>query len=627
MTRAITIAAREMRERSFVFITAAIAALIPFVAAILRVGNSGALPIIAVVGFSMSLTFTFGLAGVLGASMVGRELSERRLSFYFSKPVSASAIWFGKLSGALVTIAVCFGLIFLPSYLVARPIWGQTFGQITPGGFVAFVLTVSVYLLLLLHALSSMVRSRSALVALDLVLLALFAGALWLIIRPLVANVAFDLVMKILRVAVLAIPVAIAAAGAWQLSRGRTDIRRSHLELSRFFWIAVAVVIAGAGAFVVWVLSATPADLRNVNVAANNGADWMVMTGTAANRGDYRPAFLVDTRTGKAKRFPAMRWQMPEFTRRGDAAISIVPSGESLHRGGRGRVHVQRLATPDATSDTGIEASLFSRVVLSDDLRRMAVSDAHVLSVYDAQSHALLASARIPVGDEVAMFFVSPSVIRVYPLKVFKVNAPAPSGELPIYEFDIARRRLTETGQLMTSPGYQVLVSRDGSTAVVNRDQIVIADGRTGSTRAVINAGGRSRWLALLSTGGVAFIQPARLCIFDRNGKLVREIPLANFASGGNFGARVRELVPGKKLLLTVSHKYVPNPALGADLAIVDLERGVVESVQRDVALREQFRSADPRVPDVTAEYVISDANGTVWRWNAVTGEKHRIFG
>ncbi|HSP15034.1 MAG TPA: ABC transporter permease [Thermoanaerobaculia bacterium] len=626
MTRAITIAARELRERSFVFVTAAIIALVPFIAAVLRSANTAPLPVIAVAGFAMSLIFTLGLAGVLGASMVGRELSERRLSFYFSRPVSPSAIWIGKLGGAVVTIAISFTLIFLPSYVVAHAVWAGTLWQMTAAGYAGLVLIASVYLLLVMHALSSMVRSRSALVALDLSLLALFAGAMWLVVRPLLVNLAMGVVARVIGLVAAAIPVAIAAAGAWQLSRGRTDIRRSHRELSRFFWICMAVIVAVAAAYVAWVLSATPQDLRDVKVAANNSADWMAMTGVAKNRGDYAPSFLVDTRTGKSKHFAGARWRSPEFTRRGDAAISIGPSAESI-RSARGELYVQRIASPDANPATGIETSIFARVVLSDDLRRVAIYDAHLLSVYDLESHALLASVRIPAGDDAQMFFVSPSVVRLYVLSTYKIRGSIVPSDVPIFEFAIENRRLEEIGRLPASAFYRITTSRDGSTLVVVRvpeGKIVFNDGRTGAVRATIDVPkGRFRWIELLSNGGIAFVDSTRVRWFDGKGQLVRDVSLG----GGVFGGHVRELVPDRKWLVVIRRAYVANAAIGSDLAIVDLERGVVERVDRNLAIREQFWPADPRVPDATTEFVVSDAKGTLWRWNALTGEKRKIFG
>jgi hypothetical protein len=628
MRGAITIAARDLRERSFVFITAAIVATIPFLAAALRLGNSSPAWIIAVTGMILCVTVSLGVAGVLGASMIGRDLSERRLSFYFSKPVSPLAIWFGKLAGAIATVALCFGVIFLPSFLAANTEWQK---DMPAPGFIAVVLAASVYLLLVMHAFGTMIRSRSGLVAVDLIVLALLAGAMWLTLRPLLSNMAMVLVMWIWQSVVLAIPVIIIAAGAWQLSRGRTDIRRSHRELSAFLWTAVAAVTGITAMYVAWVVSATPRDVVNPWASAATSGDWMVMSGPARHRGDYQPSFLVDTRDGHYVRFASSRWQPPQFALNGNAAISIAPTAESLRKA-NGEVHVWSL--PKMTDvATGVETSIYARVVLSDDLSRLAIFTNHILSVYDIGSRSLLASVRIPAGEDAMMFFVSPSRVRVYALAVMKLGSRIPDGQLPIYEFDVASRRLNETGKIRAVRWTQIAASPDGSTLAIAEfpnlaaGQLLIVDGRSGATRATINSASHSRWVDMLEGGGLSFAESTRIRIFDAQGNPVREIPLGPLMERGVMATRIREIVPGRKLLVLVRHNLdQKNPALDSDIGIVDVERGVVERIEHAVSLRDQVRTDDPRMPRATTTFVIADPTGTLWRWNALTGEKRKIL-
>src|SRR5512145_2096094 len=98
MTHALIIARHELRERSFVFALAGVLALIPFAMSLMPFGRRfGRELMLAGTAGIISVCFTVGLALILGASLVGRELSEKRMSFYFARPVSAASIWFGKL--------------------------------------------------------------------------------------------------------------------------------------------------------------------------------------------------------------------------------------------------------------------------------------------------------------------------------------------------------------------------------------------------------------------------------------------------------------------------------------------------------------------------------------------------
>ena len=118
MKNTMVIAQRELTERRFVIISATafalLALLVPFMPGVQSGERRGAL---VVTSFILAVNFTAGLAAILGASILGRELSDGRLSFYFSKPMSSNAIWFGKLIAAALLILVCFAIIALPGLL------------------------------------------------------------------------------------------------------------------------------------------------------------------------------------------------------------------------------------------------------------------------------------------------------------------------------------------------------------------------------------------------------------------------------------------------------------------------------------------------------------------------------
>ena len=105
MNVAMVIARRELTEKRFVFVAAAaflvLTLIVPFMPGIQTGERASAL---AVASLGLAINFTVGLGAILGATIVGRELSDGRLSFYFSKPIPATSIWWGKLIAAATLV-------------------------------------------------------------------------------------------------------------------------------------------------------------------------------------------------------------------------------------------------------------------------------------------------------------------------------------------------------------------------------------------------------------------------------------------------------------------------------------------------------------------------------------------
>ncbi|HEX7421770.1 MAG TPA: hypothetical protein VF505_17930, partial [Thermoanaerobaculia bacterium] len=545
---------------------------------------------------------------------MARELSEKRLSFYFSKPVSASAIWFGKVMGAIVTIALCFAITFTPALLVAHSELRTGLG-LSMGELILVLAIVAISFLLISHAVNTAMRSRSPLVALDLALFVGGVALVWRIIRPLAINGAIKVMSWVAGGVLLMLPITLLAAGAWQLSRGRTDLRRSHRELSLFFWTSMAVVIVLTASYVAWVFSAGPKDIRIDGVGSNAAADWIGISGPASHRGDYQPAFLVDLKTGKSVHVPRSM-SRGVFTRSGNATVTIDPVDLT---DGRGEIHVRRLEPQYSDQATGITTTLWSPVVLSDDLQRLAVFDPGVvaiLSVHDLPSKTMMASVRIPFGEDGEMFFVSNDVVRFFARENRgSIREPVPR-EIRIYEFNAKTRQLVQTGSVTAPNGMALRLSPDGSTAIVSGypgkgvgTRLRIVDGRTGAERAVIE-GYAPFSVTPLANGGVAFIASkdgaAFVRILDSHAQLVREIPLGTQGWVGN----VRELVPGQKYVASVLQGQWKNSGRNWALYVIDAQRGIVERIENNAVLRTPSRGDDPRIvgPNRSGEYVITDA-------------------
>src|SRR5881394_32024 len=151
MNGTLIIARREIVEKKFVFLTALALAVVPFAAALLPVRRTmGPSGVILGVSVAIAVSLTLGLAVVLGSSMVSRELTERRLSFYFARPVGAFSIWFGKLGAALFTTLASLAIILGPSLLFARPAWDSAL-TITKSTVLGGLVAAAVLLLLIAH--------------------------------------------------------------------------------------------------------------------------------------------------------------------------------------------------------------------------------------------------------------------------------------------------------------------------------------------------------------------------------------------------------------------------------------------------------------------------------------------
>src|ERR1700748_572845 len=101
--------------------------------------------------------YALALAGALGATVIGKELREGRLSFYFSRPLSGTALWFGKLLAAAILLILAFGIVALPVFLSGGHELAQWTGN--PFVFPAAVLGLAAVVFFVAHGLATTMRS------------------------------------------------------------------------------------------------------------------------------------------------------------------------------------------------------------------------------------------------------------------------------------------------------------------------------------------------------------------------------------------------------------------------------------------------------------------------------------
>ena len=511
MNHVFAIARRELAEKRFVFIAAAAMALVAALVPLLPGLHTDRAEAAAITSAILATNLALGLAAMLGATLVGRDIAAGRMSFYFARPVGGAAIWFGKLAAAAVLVAVSFTVAFVPA-LVVGP---RRLGAFFPGVWVVAV--AALVLFFAAHAIGTMVRSRSLLIIFDFAAAVLTVAIAWLIVSPLLLGFAINASIFLGKCFAAALLVAAIGAGMWQLVDGRSDRRRSHRAFSAFFWMTVAVALLGAALFAIYIVSASPADLyTRIFVMQPPRGDAAIISGVARHRFDYRPTFL------NGRRIKGPMWA--RFSRDGQRAVLL----EAAPFSGTMEIVVRDAARGWRAERTEVA---FSRppwpIVATDDARRIAAGEGGVVTVYDVDSGRTLGSFRVPSRFYERMFFVRPDLLRVY----------ASEG---VFEYDVASRALQKLSGLRY-PRY-LQVSPDGTRAIAHEAGAppMLCDGRT--LHPIAPAGANAHFLAdgrLVTVPGFAGeIAPGKVLVVKAPSLQVVDV------DGGNVVASAEGLTP-----------------------------------------------------------------------------------
>jgi ABC-type transport system involved in multi-copper enzyme maturation permease subunit len=611
MKNTLVMARRDLADKRFVLLAplafAILSAIVPLVAA--HAGRK--LEVMIVSSGIVAIAFTLGLATVLGATFIGRDLSDGRLSFYFSKPVAATAIWFGKLLASLILIVVSFFIIAAPALLSgARAVERVSTTEV--GKFVAVVLIAATALLLVTHVIGTFIRSRSLLLALDFLAAVGVGFSLWFLARPLILGGAVGLLRTVGTVLAIYVAGAIVAAGAWQLAAGRTDRARSHFELSRFLWLSIAVALLITGAFVAWVISATPADLIGAHGTQSRN-NWMFLTGHARNRGDYLSSFLYSVADGRYVRMASFPWRSVTFSADGRTAAWMRPALPN-----NSDLFVARLDSESPRPvETGLTFPLNNWLALSADGSRAAiVDDRNTLSVYEIGSKRSLGSVHLADVSFVVAHFVTPDQLRIYARTLTRENDHA---RLQIFQYDVSRRALRMSGEL-PMPSWPRLNGDLTRMAIVDRatGALQVRDALSGSLLATLqpSTGARfvsSRWLA---DGSIAALESSGSGVavrtFDASGVPGRRVEIPSYADG-----RLVATLDGNRLLVVLERPMA--------IAVVDVAQGRVIRLEQDlrpVIYGDWFAPATPMSASAT---LCATRDGRLLTWNPATGEKRPI--
>lgn len=579
-------------------------------------------------GFALLLsTLT---AVFLGGSILASDLLERRMGFYFARPLSGWVLWAGKIAAALVLTFGAGLLVLLPAALAGSRfdtggIWGMGQSWIGNGSQMLALWVLGVLLLILgANALIVIVRSRSPWAVLDIAALALVAVMVWdARNRLLVAGVGtaskdwWDTPLNVFawmgNALVLGTLGALAAAGALQVVRGRTDVRRAHRSLSGTLWGVLVVLGIAFEVLTLWWVRVSPADLTGVIqvVAPSAGSSsWIAFSGPAAHRPGYVPTFLYDVAAGRsvpARLGPLAAWWGMPLHISADGRRAVWPEFQ-----GSAPPVLQRLdlTRPGAEPEpTRISFLGFPEgIALSPDGRRVAIASRRRLTVEDLDTGRLLASA--PYSGELwlsRLSFAGPDRVRLYhwpserePWRVDSQRARS----FDILELEINAGRLETVGHIEVLSGMTGWTpSPDGSRVILrNRHQFQLRDARTGGLLADFGAGTRAA-ASFLADGRIAMVSPAgELRILAPDG--TRELRRFH-VQGAKALIPVDQPAPGS---LRVVSSRTGDPGSPWTLHLLDLQTGAVRSLGgRRLALL--------GAPDRTgSKLALEGAQGVVWK-------------
>lgn len=646
----VAILQREVFERRLLVLLAlglgVIAVVLPLIPGF-RPGGVALADLQGGLALGLALLLTVILSFFLGSSVVAGDLAERRLGFYFSRPLSGWAIWAGKMAAALALLVGGGLLVLAPAVLLGGNlnldgIWGVgSVISVSGGGLLLTWALCLLFLLLAAHAVSVIVRARSPWALLDLTALSVCGGLVWGTLRRLKFEGVFfhaiswtfkpedrlGIVAWMELGLAAAILLTLALAGALQVIQGRTDLRRAHRVLSQRLWgalLAAVLLFAGLG---VWVLSAGPGDLRGVAVATAGpnlpGEHWIALGGPVVRRPGYDPSFFYDLDSGRTfrARFGLLAYtnvygtfdSMVRFSADGRRVVWLEFDGDPFNS--PIVLYHLDLDRPGATPvRTPVSYQTPPRgFALSPDGRRVAAYEWPTsLTVSEVDSGRLLAASHYSSQYETPrLAFAGPDRLRIFDM-IFSVYIPGTVGTpIPISEVDLTSQapKPERTGEIPAMVGgvREWSPSPAGDRVLLRGvDALGLCDARSGMPLAMLGSG-RARG-TFLPDGRIAVVETApgdkyehELRIFPPDG---HDDPLRI-----PFPKTLSVIVadqPAPGLLRVVTRRRGDHSRLH-DLWQVDLERGTAKPLgTRRLTALERPLLAKSRVD-------LQGVDGVVW--------------
>ncbi len=594
----LTLVRLELLERRMVLIAAAILGVLLLLSPLLPgMPTTQINEFRAFLAATMAAGFTVAMAFIHGAGLMAPDLKERRLGFYFARPLSATALWGGKLLGGVLLLAGTLLLTALPSVIVV----GVKVEDI-PSALSGFSWALGLGLLLMLgaHAMAVALRARSPWLILDLLGLGAFAwllGQSMLHLRT-VWPMEYMFGGETTVVAMMALRPVLLLATWVQVSQGRTDLRRSHRSLS--LTLAGGLLLTGLGTLLSAHLQTRyrPQELGMPSSVFQVGQrEWLLLNVMQVPGHPQRTlTMLFHPRTGKSLTFPGLGADLcwtPDGRR--VAWLSVDPRrlrGFQSEVAWADLTEVQpRIHRPGIPAD----GKWFQSMALSEDGSRVAVLQEGRMAVCELATGMPLASMPVTPRSDGSAHFMGMDRVRLYQSN--------DQGAGSIDELDLGTLRVKRLGTF-EGPKSGVSggqLSRDATRIVLrgaNSTGIELRDGDTGALIRRLNdekdnTHNRTAFLPdgslVLGSGKAA----PSLHHLDRDGGILRKLELKDKAWEGLVDpyVRIRRVLSPTQVLCSLSGKRMKVPGSGFDYEVhrfrVDLRTGAWEPWPKELVLRQ----------------------------------------
>jgi hypothetical protein len=570
MRSLLAVAAREVFERRMLLGLGLVGAVVPLAYPYLGVPRDAWR--FLCVAYAVSLTAATAL--LTGGSVIGRDLAERRLGFFFARPLSSASLWGGKMLAALVLTAATLALSSLPlAWLGLGDVAGEGWTKVTvASGSIGLVALIG-----LAHAASVGYRSRSPWFTADLLLAA--AAAFWAahLIRTLLADWLIPPVVTLLALAAAAPTLASAA----QLVIGRTDARRGHAALSLVLWTVLFTGLVLVQARTYWLVHPRWSDLVSADsVESSPRGDWIAVVGPARGRGRMPWAFLANVATGRSTLIGSARSSFV-FAASGRRAAWVAPVGGDVDHV---VVSVLDLDDPDLEPRSRTLPWRSERpipIALSPDGRRLLAFERGAAVVVDLDGPQPPLRVPVPAGFLWQAAFIDAGRVRLFHNDQLKAFV----GLLRLLDVDVATGSLTEAGRIATRGNPWVRMSPDGTRLLMvdrtDRQPSLALYTATGSHVATLTAAGAATQIGadFLADGRIVVVQKdrsVRLHLYSADGAEQHAVELDDRWWGARLGG---EAAAGQYLMGLSTANDTERQTVTVDLAsgrIVRREAGLL---------------------------------------------------
>ena len=635
MAGTVSILAREISARREVLLVATAAAVIALLMPLMPgLGGYRTDDVWTVASNTLALAVGWGLAVLFGATVFGRDLSEGRLGFYFARPVSGLAVWWGRMLGAYLLILASETVALLPSFFGGIRVIASS----TDWGWPAAVayLVMPLMLLLLAHAVGVMVRARTAWLVIDVIGFAVFPVVAWTSLRPLLVMSAEKASWVVVSAFAVALFFSLAAGGAVGLATGRVDLSRTHRALSLALWGTLALCTLCIAGYSHWLRDIGPPEFDDVDVVsvAPDGR-WVEVFGYSRMRLDTRRRCLISTVDNRWFSLPE-RWDAysMDVLYSGDGSIALW-LGKGVGDGPRTVWWANLQDHNPLPRQTSLVVPTSSYLTLSEDGDRLAILDSGTLSVIDLPDERLVTAIRLSADlDGVTVLFPSEEILRL-----FARVGHRDEQSLLILEVQVATGKVVQTGTI------ENVGDRPALIVDRNVDHLIVR------TRSEDGVTVRSRICDATDGSLIRRISANGLPLFLRDGRLVSlhsgdsramylvvesvtgENRMTYPVDGGSEVILRGEAIPNGVLL-----SRLEDPAdreLGRRIDLLDVDSGEVRAIgrhlrravgslpwQRGTAAFVIWYRNDPR-----ASRLFMGQTGALLRWDPESGDLVHVIG